>query len=63
MVELNYDENIRSNKVIVLIDADVESTINTSLKYVVSDCGWAATYDLAANELNQYFWPNPNLNQ
>jgi len=53
LVELNYDENLRSNQVIVLIDADVESTINSSLKYLVSDCGWAATYDLAANDLNQ----------
>lgn len=53
LVELNYDENLRSNQVIVLIDADVESTINSSLKYLVSDCGWAATYDLAATDLNQ----------
>ena len=53
LVELNYNENQRSNQVIVLVDTDVATTMQVSLKYLVSDCGWAATYDLSATDLNQ----------
>lgn len=53
LTELNYTENQRSNQVIVLIDADNSTDISGTLKYLVSDCGWAATYDLSATDLNQ----------
>lgn len=53
LTELNYVENQRSNQVIVLIDADAPSEIPGVLRYLVSDCGWAATYDLSATDLNQ----------
>lgn len=53
LVELNYYENQRSNQVIVLIDAPDNSTISTSLSYLVTDCGWAATYDLSATDLTE----------
>lgn len=53
LVELNYDENQRSNQVIILIDADKQMKVNSTLKYLVSDCGWAATYDLSAKDINQ----------
>lgn len=53
LTELNYTENQRSNQVIVLIDADNNTDINGTLKYLVSDCGWSATYDLSATDLNQ----------
>jgi uncharacterized protein (TIGR02231 family) len=53
LVELNYFENQRSNQVIVLLDVDSKSEVPTSLKYLVSDCGWAATYDLSAQDINQ----------
>lgn len=53
LVELNYDENQRSNQVIVLIDAENPESIPSTLKYIVTDCGWAATYDLSATEINQ----------
>lgn len=53
LIELNFNENQRSNQVIVLIDADEASTISSKLKYLVSDCGWAAIYDLSATDLNQ----------
>ena len=53
LTELNYTENQRSNQVIVLIDADSNTDITGTLKYLVSDCGWAATYDLSATDLNQ----------
>ncbi|TSJ41905.1 DUF4139 domain-containing protein [Fluviicola chungangensis] len=53
LTELNYLENQRSNQVIVLIDVDNSTDISGTLKYLVSDCGWAATYDLSATDLNQ----------
>lgn len=53
LVELNYNENQRSNQVVVLVDSDEAKTIETSLKYLVSDCGWAASYDLSAIDINQ----------
>lgn len=53
LVELNYNENQRSNQVVVLLDSDETSSMEASLKYLVSDCGWAATYDLSAIDINQ----------
>ncbi|MNJ86199.1 hypothetical protein D3C87_36870 [compost metagenome] len=53
LTELNYNENQRSNQVILLLDADNATDISGVLKYLVSDCGWAATYDLSATDLNQ----------
>ncbi len=53
LIEINYDENKRSNQVIILIDVENNITLNSTLKYLVSDCGWAATYDLSAIDLNQ----------
>lgn len=53
LVELNYDENQRSNQVIVLLDTDNPASIQSTLKYIVTDCGWAATYDLSATEINE----------
>lgn len=51
LVELNYNENQRSNQVIVLLDIDKNMKIQSNLKYLVSDCGWAAIYDLTALDL------------
>ncbi len=53
LVELNYNENQRSNQVIVLLDVENAVTMETKLSYLVSDCGWAATYDLSATDLTQ----------
>ena len=53
LVELNYNENQRSNQVVVLLDVSESISLKTHLKYLVSDCGWAANYDLSANDLNQ----------
>lgn len=52
LTELNYNENQRSNQVIILLDTDLAYSIDVILKYIVSDCGWAASYDLAATDLN-----------
>jgi predicted lactoylglutathione lyase len=53
LTELNFNENQRSNQVIILIDAEQASTSECTLSYLVSDCGWVATYDLSAEDLNQ----------
>lgn len=53
LTELNYNENQRSNQVVVLIDCDQATSADVVLKYQVSDCGWTATYDLSAMDVNQ----------
>jgi hypothetical protein len=53
LTELNYNENQRSNQVIILLDCNETYAMDASLKYLVSDCGWAATYDLSASDINQ----------
>jgi hypothetical protein len=53
LVELNFNENQRSNQVIIIVDADEAISMKTTLKYLVSDCGWAANYDLSAADINQ----------
>lgn len=53
LTELNFNENQRSNQVIVILDADAATSTNCTLSYLVSDCGWEATYDLSAVDLNQ----------
>lgn len=53
LVELNYDENQRSNQIIILVDSDRAVETASSITYIVSDCGWAATYDLSAKDLKQ----------
>ena len=53
LTELNYNENQRSNQVIILIDCDEATKLDATLRYIVSDCGWAATYDLSAVDVNQ----------
>lgn len=53
LTEYNFVENQRSNQVIVLLDSDKAQTINGTLKYQVSDCGWAPTYDLSVMDINQ----------
>jgi len=53
LTELNYNENQRSNQVIILLDCNETYNCDATLKYLVSDCGWAATYDLSATDINQ----------
>ncbi|UKN01134.1 DUF4139 domain-containing protein [Paracrocinitomix mangrovi] len=49
--ELNYEETIKSNQIIVIVDSDIDQTINTEIKYIVSNCGWQANYDLSAADV------------
>jgi uncharacterized protein (TIGR02231 family) len=53
LIELNFNENQRSNQVIILVDVDDAVSMKSTLKYLVSDCGWAANYDLSATDINQ----------
>ncbi|MCB9225148.1 MAG: DUF4139 domain-containing protein [Crocinitomicaceae bacterium] len=49
--ELNYQETIKSNQIIVIVDSEIEQTIKADLKYIVSNCGWQANYDLSAADV------------
>lgn len=53
LTDLNFNENQRSNQVIILLEVDQAMSMDCTLRYLVSDCGWAATYDLAAMDINQ----------
>jgi hypothetical protein len=53
LLELNFNENNRSNQVIVLLDVEETSNAKLKLNYIVSECGWAALYDLRAEDVNQ----------
>lgn len=50
--ELNYKEFAKSKEVIVLVDAPSSGTFDIHLGYVVYNCGWAANYDLTAQDIN-----------
>lgn len=53
LTDITFKENERSNQVIILIDVPQKTQLNATLRYMVSDCGWAATYDLIAQDVNQ----------
>lgn len=50
--ELNYSETNRSNQIIIIIDTDGELKAKSTLKYVVSNCGWASLYDVIAEDVS-----------
>lgn len=52
LTELNYKETAKSNQIIVIIDSESAQSLNVDLKYVVSNCGWQANYDLKASDVN-----------
>ncbi len=51
LTELNYHETVKSNQIIVIVDADEDKSMNVTLKYVVSNCGWQANYDISATNV------------
>ena len=51
--ELNFNENQRSNQIIILVDVKVPSVSTCKLTYLVGNCGWAAAYDLSAKDLTE----------
>jgi hypothetical protein len=52
LTELNYKETIKSNQIIVLIDCVEATTMEIDLKFIVSNCGWQANYDLSADNIS-----------
>lgn len=50
LIEANYKAYTHSNQIIVVLDSDIDQTLNTELKYVVSNCGWQANYDLSTTD-------------
>lgn len=53
LTELNYRETIKSNQIIVIIDSETDKTAKIDLKYMVSNCGWQANYDLLATNVTE----------
>ncbi len=53
LTELNYKETIKSNQIIVIVDSELDQTVDLDLKYMVSNCGWQANYDLRAKNINE----------
>lgn len=51
LTELNYRETIKSNQIIVIVDSELDQTAELDLKYMVSNCGWQANYDLRADNI------------
>lgn len=51
LTELNYKESVKSNQIVVIIDSEEATSMNIELKYVVSNCGWQANYDLIATNV------------
>lgn len=51
LAQLNFNENERSNQIVILVDANQAQILDVDLSYMVSDCGWAAIYDLSADNL------------
>lgn len=51
LTELNYKETIKSNQIVVIVDVETAQTSSIDLKYMVSNCGWQANYDLRADNI------------
>ena len=50
--EINYNEKTHSNQIIVVVDVDQNVTTMAKLKYIISNCGWQANYDLSATNVS-----------
>lgn len=50
--EINYKEKTHSNQIIVVVDVDKVVSTQTTLKYIISNCGWQANYDLSAQDVS-----------
>ncbi len=49
---LNEISFAKSNQIIVIVDVASEMKLKTTLKYIVSNCGWQANYDLMASDVS-----------
>ncbi len=53
LMELNVKNNQPSAEISILISVAVKTTTTINLKYIVIDAGWAPSYDLRAEDVNQ----------
>ncbi len=53
LIALNAKNNQPSDEITVLISVSVKTTTTINLKYIVTDAGWAPSYDLLAEDVNQ----------
>lgn len=53
LYELNANNNQPTAEISILVTTPVKTTATIDLKYVVLDAGWAPSYDLRAEDVNQ----------
>lgn len=53
LTELNYKETVKSNQIIILVDSDEDLSMDFDLRYIVSNCGWQANYDLMTANITE----------
>ncbi len=53
LTELNAKNNQPSAEITILLSSPAKITTTISLKYIVTDAGWAPSYDLRAEDINQ----------
>lgn len=51
--ELNAQNNQPTSEISILVNSSAKISSTFELKYIVSDCGWAPSYDLKAEDINQ----------
>lgn len=51
--ELNAKNNQPTSEITILLSSATKTTTTINLKYIVSDAGWAPSYDLHAEDINQ----------
>lgn len=53
LMELNAKNNQPTAEISILVNSAVKTTSTLTLKYLVTDAGWAPNYDLHAEDINQ----------
>lgn len=53
LVELNAKNNQPTAEISILLNSSVKTACTIDLKYIVGDAGWAPSYDLRAEDINQ----------
>jgi uncharacterized protein (TIGR02231 family) len=53
LIELNAKNNQPSAEISILLSTPIKTTTTISLKYIVTDAGWAPSYELRAEDVNQ----------
>jgi len=53
LLELNANSSIEVSEIMVLLSSESAKNTNIDLRYLVSDAGWAPSYDLKVADINQ----------